>query len=72
MYAAVLVSVAISTNNAATEHLLGVRARSPQLTTVQRGWLTPLYASSTPVDDDVDGGVPDTVRVASDYSGSET
>jgi hypothetical protein len=43
MYGAVLVSVAISACNAATERQLGVEARFPQLTRVHRGWLTPLF-----------------------------
>jgi hypothetical protein len=70
MYAVVLVSVAISTSNAATEPHQGLS----EVSAAHKGPTGVADAAgsrpSTPVDDDVDGGVPDTGS-AGDYSGSE-
>jgi hypothetical protein len=70
MYAVVLVSVAISTSNAATEPHQGLS----EVSAAHKGPTGVADAAgsrpSTPVDDDVDGGVPGTGS-AGDYSGSE-
>jgi hypothetical protein len=70
MNAVVLVSVAFSTSNAATEPNQGLS----EVSAAHNGPTGVADAAgsrpSTPVDDDVDGGVPDTGQ-AGDYSGSE-